>query len=174
MRVLWIIAMAMPLFASATIYQIKDAQGNIYYTDQPSDRAKPVNLDPTGIAQQEPAPSAKTPKKEEPTKEKQEGAKRYDIFQITEPANQGTIWNQPSINVSMSVTPHLFKGDKVALFLDGKKVAEGETTQFALNHPDRGQHSVQAKILGPNGEVKKETNAITIFVHYGTVNQGGR
>lgn len=169
---LWMILCVFPFSAFAAIYQIKDAQGNVFYTDQPSDQAKPVDLDSTGVVQNEPSSSNKSPTKNEPVKEVDSSAKNYEDFGFSNPTDQATIWNQPVISVSLSLKPNLMKGDKVALFMDGKKLAEGPTTEFSLNHPDRGQHSLQAKVMGPDGQVKKESNSITIFVHYGRVNQG--
>ncbi len=169
---LWIILLALPFFASANIYQISEPDGSTYYTDQPSDSAKPVELDSTGIVQKEPSSSAQVSKKKGKEKDSDEDTKSYTEFKITDPVDKATTQNQPKITVTLGIKPSLFKGDKAAIYLDGKQMAEGEATSFTLDHPDRGQHLLSAKILGPNGETKKESNNVTIFVHYSTVGGG--
>lgn len=165
---IWILCLLIPLLAFAEIYQITDAKGDVYYTDQPSDNAKPVQLDPT-VTVVDPAPSASSPKNKNDNKIEVEGAPiNYTEFSISDPQDQGTIWNQPNIPVLVSINPALAKGDKIAVFLDGKEVPPGPSasTQFSLAHPDRGQHTLQAKLYGPKGEVKKTSALITVFIHY--------
>jgi hypothetical protein len=166
---LGMILVGLPLFASAAIYQITDAQGNVYFTDQPSPNAKPVDLDSAGMTQT--SPPASSVKNIPQNKETDEAVKNYQAFSITAPVDQATLWNQPTVAVSVDVKPDLIKGDKIAIFLDGKQVAEGAGTQFNVDHPDRGQRSLVAKILGANGGVKKESSPVTIFVHYGKAGQ---
>lgn len=166
------ILIVFPFFAFGAIYKIIDANGNVFYTDQPSDNAKPVNLDTASVVP-EPASNSKTGKKNNDIKTADDAVKKYEELKIIEPTDQATLWNQNEVPVVLNIQPELFKGDKVALFLDGKKLIEEATTKFSLNRPERGQHSVQAKILGTGGQVKKESNTVTIFVHYGTVNQQG-
>lgn len=157
----------LPFFALAAIYQTQDAQGNIIYTDQPSDKATPVELDPTNVVKN---PQIKTAKKKGSKVEPSDAEKTYTEFKITDPTDQLTIQNQPTIPVVVSVKPDLLKGDKIAIFMDGKQVTSAAPgTQFALVHPDRGQHTLQAKLFGAGGQEKMATNSITVFIHYARV-----
>lgn len=95
----------------------------------------------------------------------------YSNFQIVSPKDQETIQNQPILNVEVKVEPELIKGDKMVLLLDNQEQGvPQEDTKFNIINIDRGRHQLRAKLLGRNGEVLKETNTITIFVHRASVN----
>ena len=64
------------------------------------------------------------------------------------PVDQESIQNQPSVNIELKIDPPLQAGDKVQIFLDGAPWGPpAPTTHFVFNAPDRGTHTLSAKII---------------------------
>ncbi len=113
-------------------------------------------------------PAAPTANPNNPTStaaKKPEPIPHYTI-EITSPTNEQTFQsNTISIPVSVMVTPELKKGDQVVLFIDGMQFSEpGDSTTFNTHRLDRGQHTLQAKVIQKNGP-GAESPLVTIFQH---------
>lgn len=89
-------------------------------------------------------------------------------IEIKSPANGQTFQNNTtSIPVTVSVDPELDvdEGDKIVLFIDGMQFGEPlASTTINTHRLDRGQHSLQAKVLQKNGP-GAESPIVTIFQH---------
>lgn len=181
MKKILAILLLLPLVCSAEIYKYQDEKGYIYYTDQPQPGAKKVELRPTTVTRKDDDTlnskdsSKKTTDKAAAEKDKKEDAvKEYRIFSIADPVNQQTFQNTRLIPVTIKVEPELFEGDKVTVLLDGQEVMTQAATQFIINNPNRGTHTVTAKLINANGQVLKTSNSVTIYVHYSTLNNPTR
>lgn len=153
----------------AAIYLQKDKDGNTIYSDTPlTNNLKQVNIPATDrVPAQQLPPQQNTP----PTLPEKITNKPYTTFLITSPRDQETIQNQPVISVSVKLEPELQQGDKIQLYLDGKAFGEAtESTQFTLDHIDRGIHQIYTAIVDSSQKIVKKSAGITIFVHYASVN----
>jgi len=62
----------------------------------------------------------------------------------------------------------LQKGDKVQLYLDGNAAGSpAPSLTFNLSSVERGKHEIRAVLLDRNNNMVRQTNTITVFVHYG-------
>ena len=155
------------VFASTTVvhaglYKGLDADGNVAYSDEPFNNAKEMTpptitvLDPVKV----------TPKKII-TEKPQDKKFNYKKFSISSPTNQQTIWNNPALDVSLSLKPalNMAAGHKIWLFMDGKPIVKNSSSlTLTINQADRGEHQLQAHIRNKAGKVIKQTKAITIHI----------
>jgi hypothetical protein len=101
--------------------------------------------------------------------------KEYTTFDITSPANEETIQNQPVIPVSINLIPALQLGDKIQIYLDGAPWGQAmPSTKFEFTAPDRGTHVIYAEILDKNLKILKRTNSNTIYVHQAHIGSAPR
>lgn len=163
------------LFATMTciasdVYTETDSQGNVVFSDTPlSDHSKKMTeseiqqSSTTVKSNQESQPIADP----NPAEEKLNTNKQpYTEFVIASPVDQQTIQNQPTISVSIKLTPALQEGDKIQVFLDGRPWgAANATTSFQFPQPDRGIHTISAKLIDSNQLVLNQTKTITVYIH---------
>jgi len=155
------------LTAHAEIYKTVDANGNVTYTDKPSDNAIPVTIPKTNTVPSTSAPT--TPANQttttdttmnDPTK------KPYTKFEISSPVDQESIQNQPILNVKLAVSPNLQDNDVIQIYVDGGPAGNAlHQTSFALTIPNRGTHILSATLFDKDMKLLMRSNSITIYVH---------
>ncbi|MFN7097737.1 MAG: DUF4124 domain-containing protein [Gammaproteobacteria bacterium] len=149
------------------IYKSVDAQGNVVYSDQPSSGAQQITPPPISIT---PTPTvAPLPPINTSTQDTQSTSivKVYTQLDILSPLNDQTIWdNNGNINVSVALAPKLAAGDQLQVIVDGKVLAESNTTtNFTLNSLERGTHVLQVQIINNKKQVVKVSNVVTFYLH---------
>ena len=83
---------------------------------------------------------------------------------IVAPAQDETIHDN-SGNVSVSVEVDDAPGAKLRLLLDGRSAApEADGTELRLENIDRGAHSLQAELIGPDGNVLAASAPVTFYL----------
>ena len=134
--------------AVSGVYMEKDAEGNVIFTDRPSDeKAKPVEISPPSVYQAPPAPPS--PRKPQPEKT---ATTRYESVVITSPADDEAVRaNDGRLTVSVSISPKLQPKHMLELHMDGSKVAETQGYRFELAEVDRGTHTLQVHVVDAKG-----------------------
>jgi C4-dicarboxylate-specific signal transduction histidine kinase len=90
-------------------------------------------------------------------------AQAYQEVRIVAPDNDTTIHsNNGHLSVEVTLTPALAAGDRLALLLDAKKVAQERKLHFKLNNIDRGTHTLQAQVIAADGKVLA-TSPLVVF-----------
>jgi hypothetical protein len=167
------------LVCSAEIYMSKDKDGNVMYSDTPSQDAKKIVLPESNIPSTStstpPPPTTTAVEKIVKTTETTAQNVPYTKFVIGVPPDKETITNQPTISVVFLIDPDLQKGDRIQLYLDGAAVqAPAAKTSFDLTNVERGTHQLSAILLDANNNTLKESQTVTIYVHYAHLGtQGG-
>jgi hypothetical protein len=141
------------LGAADVLYKWVDAQGIVHYSDKPAPGATKIDVPK--------APTFTPPQVAAPEGLHREGVHRgdaspqspaatgYTAITINSPQDQQTLWNVPSVTVSVNVAPALRPGDNVTISLDGAaQTVNGTSATF--NDVDRGQHTVTASVGGIN------------------------
>lgn len=164
---LFIFASIFVIKTFAGVYTYTDSQGNVVFTDSPQSNSNAQRLTTEDIGQPVvvPRPTAQTAEATNNTAADSEN-QQYTSLQIVSPKDQETFQNQPNIKVEVATLPPLQKGDKIQIFLDG--VAWGPAQpiiRFSFLRPDRGTHTISAKLLDKNQKVLLETKPITVFIH---------
>jgi hypothetical protein len=160
MRLATLIALliAVPAFA-ATVWKWRDANGVIHYSDQQIAGAEKVNIGVASTYHQDPIPARS------PTNSTKPATVDYSV-QITSPASEETFPNAYQVSVGISISPALNGDDQLALYLDGQKVSyfQPQSTSYTINNVTRGEHSVAAAVLNPQGGEIKRSDTVRFYV----------
>ncbi|MDA0821153.1 MAG: DUF4124 domain-containing protein [Proteobacteria bacterium] len=146
---------------AADIYRWKDDHGNIIFSDTPQAGAEQIEVGEIMTVPAERITHSISDLNEEPK------AAKYDSVLITSPSNEQSFRDNGTFNVdvAVSITPPLQVrfGHQVQLLVDGNSHADpGRQTRFTLNDVERGEHQLQAVIVGSDGQVI-ERSPVSIF-----------
>ncbi|MEW8625886.1 MAG: DUF4124 domain-containing protein [Candidatus Thiodiazotropha sp.] len=99
-------------------------------------------------------------------------AGNYLQFDIVQPSNDETIRNaENSVSIGLSISPPLFEGHTIQLYVDGNKLdSEIKTTQLVLQQLSRGTHTIKAEIIDAEGKMVKQTGSTTFHLRQAAVN----
>lgn len=145
--------------ASADIYRSVDENGNVVFSDTPSEGAEKIEVqEAQTVDSPDTRPFVYEPPESEP-------APRYRSVAISSPQDDESIRaNSGNITIRMSVSPSLKRGDKLVLLMDGKEVSAGSSTSVSLENVDRGSHSLQARVVGADGQTWVSSESVTFHL----------
>jgi hypothetical protein len=177
------------VICSAAIYMQSNTDGQVTYSDMPSQDSKVMNVQDAPTTQfstpATQAPKTTTTTTTKTTKTTTTGTPAgmpvveaahapYSSFAITSPTDQQTFQNQREIPVSLNVTPNLQKGDRIGILVDGQSVGEpAPMANFVMHQLSRGTHQVSAVLVDANNSVLRQAGPVTFFVHYAALGGGG-
>lgn len=142
--------------ASADVYRSVDEDGNIIFSDTPSEGAEKIELRDAQTVESQPGTESfeyEPPKSDPPP--------RYKGVAITSPQdNEAVRANNGNITIGMSVNPSLKPGDKLVLTMDGKEIASGRSTSVSLENVDRGTHTLSARVVGRDGKTLASSESV--------------
>jgi hypothetical protein len=87
----------------------------------------------------------------------------YDSIAVVKPAGDATVFdNAGNVEVTVAVSPALRidAGDRIALILDGRRIAVRRATQFKLSGITRGEHSLEGQVVDSRGNVLISSNPV--------------
>ncbi|AXT32228.1 DUF4124 domain-containing protein [Pseudoalteromonas tunicata] len=144
------------------IYVWRDAKGVLVFSDTPQKNAEELNLNVSSIDMQ----AVDTSILYEETSTTTPDTAKFEI-EITEPQHQATIReNSGSVYVSGRVSPRFENGLKIQLFLDGIATKEPQSSSiFALRDVDRGEHTLQMRLIDKDGKEISKSKSIIIYLH---------
>ncbi len=152
----------------AGVYKWTDASGRTVFGDSPPDRNKAQSVelpiltvaDSYGKAEKEDHSSDSAEEEDEDADDT--SAVEYKYFAVISPkADSPVRANNGNVMVRLKLEPGLQKGHGIVVYLDGKRVAAGDSTVFSLENVDRGKHSVFAVLHDEDDEVLKNTQAVS-------------
>jgi Domain of unknown function (DUF4124) len=162
--------LASSLALAATVYRWVDDNGVVHYSDQPHPNAEKLTVHAAqtykasvgpqlGNAPPQPGNGAGPPTLPQRT--------AYNGCAIVQPADAQDFANLDSLPITVMTDPQLHGGDQVFISLDGQPLNNGAATgpQFTLAPVDRGQHSLQATVRDPQGNVLCQSPSVTFNVH---------
>lgn len=147
------------------VYKGKDSSGKTIYSDKPFEGSQQVEVD---LAPTYSSPPVTT--KLNPTQKTTPLS--YQLTILT-PSQDQTFTNEiTTINVGVSITPGLQKGDKIQLILNGQPHGTpSEATTFTLQNLFRGSYKVQAQVISegnPNTPLA-QSNEVTFYQKRGMI-----
>ena len=146
---------------AAEIYKTVDKDGNVVFSDQPADDAKPVSIGPTNSM----GPPSGASRPAAPEGSSEPTAAYYESLDITSPEDGSTI-NNPvgNVLVQFNLSPQLRDGDTTRLLIDG--VPGGIPADGGLLAPtnSRGEHRLEVQVLDPEGSVLRTSAPIQVTV----------
>ncbi|MEE8264011.1 MAG: DUF4124 domain-containing protein [Gammaproteobacteria bacterium] len=167
MRILFLIlGFILSFSVSAVVYRWVDENGHVVYSDRPHPGAQALEKEEVQTVDVPPVEPI-TPRSE--TKESpKSGFAGYKRVAVVSPQNDEPVReNAGNVTVSVTLEPGLQNklGHKLALFVDGTQISEpGTATQFQLNNMNRGTHTLEAKVIGPDSKVIKSSSPIVFHM----------
>ena len=143
------------------IYRTVDKDGNVIFTDVPSEGAEKIQLKETTTITSldvESSSSLATPRQDEQ-------AIPYKSVSIVNPNNDEAIRdNAGNVNIKLSIKPALLPGHEVVVYVDGEEKTSGTGTTFNLENIDRGTHQLRASIKDHEGHILVSSKSTTFHM----------
>jgi hypothetical protein len=151
---------------SAEIYRQVDSQGNVTYTDEPSDQS------PAEAVKIKPVTTVTLPKPEavrEPEKLRQkvetEGAMYSDLRFIAPENEQAFHSGNGDVSFQVGSAQGLRNGHKYEVTLDGQPVGQSTSGTVSVRNIDRGTHQAGVNIIDTSGVTIKSGESISFTIH---------
>jgi hypothetical protein len=151
---------------SAEIYKQVDSQGNVTYTDEPSDQS------PAEAVKIKPVTTVTLPKPEavrEPEKLRQkvetEGAMYSDLRFIAPENEQAFHSGNGDVSFQVGSAQGLRNGHKYEVTLDGQPVGQSTSGTVSVRNIDRGTHQAGVNIIDTSGVTIKSGESISFTIH---------
>lgn len=147
--------------SAAEIYRHVDEQGRVTYTDQPTDSAHPVALEPLNTL-----PAATTPAAASGQKAPGVPFTGYQSLALTGVEN-GAVLRNPTAPVTLStrMQPQLQPGHSLLIQHNGRTANTDNASSITVPDIERGSHTFRAEVLDADGQVLIQSYELTIHVH---------
>ena len=155
----------LPVMATE-VYISRDANGNIIYSDQPSQNAEKLKVrELPSVPALAPPPSAQQPARVNGP------VFSYTSLSIITPQNghQLAMGYTGNIEVSGVLSPGLRESDTLLLLDNGTVIATGRQSFFQLTNLDRGEHQLQMVVRNKEGITMISSNPVTLYVQRASV-----
>ncbi|MBI2993129.1 MAG: DUF4124 domain-containing protein [Gammaproteobacteria bacterium] len=147
---------------AADVYKSVDKNGNIIYSDTPSEDAEKIELEELPIIPAlETGPASTQPSAQGPV------ATEYTELEIASPVNDVAVRfeeGESTIPVSVRLVPALSPSHVLVLYLDGNEYATGRTPGFRLNNVERGTHNLRVVVKTTDGKIVKSSPTSTFHL----------
>ena len=148
---------------SAEVYRSLDDDGNIVFTDKPSPDAEKIRIDKVQTVS---TPVVEGFFEYEPSVKSVDSI--YRKLEVVDPKNdQVFTGGTGDITVSILIEPRLNTalGDRLILYMDGKKQAETGSTSFAFTGLERGTHTTKASVVNRDGKSLKSSIPVSFTIN---------
>lgn len=169
MKYVFAIFLLLAQAAQADVYKTINADGEVVFSDVPSEGAERVRL--PEVSTYKPPPPKRSPASV--SAGKADTAAPYKSFKVSAPENEATIWdNEGIVTLALALEPALLidTGHRIQFFLDGKP--DG-TPEIGLSHTyrdiERGSHTLSAAVVDVEGNAIISTDQVTIHLHKASV-----
>jgi len=143
-----------------TVYKAVDADGNIVFSDVPSEGAEEIKIKKAQAINPPKARSFKLSPERDNSKKF-----NYTKLVIASPENDSTIHGgEGNVNIAVTLEPELNEKDVMVLSMDGKEMLSGKAPQFLLANVDRGTHSISVVVKNEDEIVLKRSAKVTFHV----------
>jgi Domain of unknown function (DUF4124) len=164
----WFLLATLAAFAgqAAVVYKWTDSDGVVHYSDQPVPGAQKIF---TATSASAGAASGERPSAAPVASNTPKGvasALSYSQFAITSPTANQTYFGDDIVAVHLALEPDLKPGQTITWHLNGKQLDDqGSTsTQFALQHLERGAFVIAATITDQQTGESVTSDSVTFFV----------
>jgi hypothetical protein len=161
--------LALPAFASQTVWKWVDDKGVVHLSDREIPGATKVEISSSNKSPGSPAPTYSSVMS--PASPVNTGYS-YRNLAISRPRNDETFVNTAGqVPVGIQLEPALQPGHQLVLMLDGRQVTgfPRNSFQFDLKDLSRGTHTVSGEVLDDRGTKLQESASVTFYVRQETI-----
>lgn len=161
-----LLALSLSNLASAqTVYRSTDKDGNLVFSDTPTEGAEEIILQEVPIIKSAPAPVTSRPERAQEMQ-----VITYTALKVTSPANDEAIReNSGDVTITVELQPNLMRGHKLTLYLDGNEYTDSTTSTFSLTNLDRGTHQLRVAVRDADGKILLSSNSVTFHLQRASV-----
>ena len=156
-----LIVLFISLAVSAEVYRSVDKQGNVIFSDTPTDNAVKIELQESYVYTPPVIVDLDDDKPAPPPVESE--VPNYALM-ITAPSQDEAIReNAGNVTISSTIMPELNteRGDRLIFTLDGKlKSTVQDSTSYTFTNIDRGSHIAVVSVVDKTGKVLKSSKSI--------------
>jgi hypothetical protein len=163
-RKILLLILFFPMAMHAAIYQKTEA-GGLFFSDMASPGATVVTLKTANTYAASPISNNPSVTKTAINKD------LYQTFLLIEPRDQQNFQNQTEVSGNIQIAPLLKAGDAIQWWLDNALYQQGMSTEIRMKALDRGEHTLQAKLLGAKNNLLSQTQKVTFYLHAARVDQ---
>jgi len=158
-----LISFACSVALATTVYKWVDEDGVIHYSDQPHPNAQKIEVQGVQTYSSRAAAVRGPAAADDSTAP---FSNPYKGCAVAQPLDQQNLPNAHSVFIRVVADPMPRGDDRVFITMDGQALNGGQPTGLSFNvaEVDRGEHSVQAQIRGPENQVLCQTPTITFSV----------
>ena len=150
-----------------TMYRWVDAQGVVHYSDTPQPGAQAIPVPSAQTYRAPPVPAAPPAT----TTSASATTAGYQSCAITQPAADANLFAPEALNISVQVVPSLRPGDQLNVTVDGASLASSPgAMNFQISAPERGDHTISAVVLSPEGQTLCSAPAVSFSVQRPSLN----
>ncbi|RLU01857.1 DUF4124 domain-containing protein [Ketobacter sp.] len=159
--ILTLLALVAVPATAETVYKYKDASGNTVFTDEPTEGAEKMDVQPV------PTIPAIIPKIDTaPVAAPEDDKFSYNKMTIIIPSDgEHFINNGGQVTVQVAVSPNLRNNDKVQLVFNGVPYGKPQrATTFNISNLDRGEYVAHVSAIDNHGKEVGKSDSITFYV----------
>jgi len=176
----WVALLVMLLLAAPAlaqeVYRWVDENGVIHYSDQPREGAERITVAPPQSYESR-AESRPEARDADAVDSPDADDFVYESIRIASPEDDGAVWaTGGGMTVVVEVQPALRPGDRIGLSLNGAAVpgTPVANNRITVNGVIRGTHTLQAQVIGADGQMKIFSQDVTFHVLQASINSPQR
>lgn len=144
------------------VYKHVDEKGVPSFSDTKSKNAEKIVVEPINVQKMPELREIPPPLR---SNNPAAGSQRYSKLEISSPADQSTIRNEPTITLSASLEPGL-RADHHIEFVDNGQALQpaSKKTSLVLADFERGEHNLSVRVIDSNGNTVQSSSPVTVYV----------
>lgn len=160
LSLLMISSIWLPLVDATVLYKTVDKDGNVSYTDKPSDDAVMITVQTDKNQISNPARNSNN----QPQSESSDGSS-YEIFSIDTPSNGENIRSHDgAVNIVIGITPQIQPNHSIRLHMDGVQVGQDQKIPyFNLRNVDNRTYELLAIVIDDETQQIVQTSKAVTF-----------
>lgn len=157
-----IVALSLP--AQAAVYRHVDAQGNVTFSDEPTQGAQEIQVKPVTTVTL-PKPDAVREQLQRQESGEDQGP-AYDQVGFSFPSDEEAFHSgSGDVEFRVQSSPALRRGHKFEVTLDGQPVGQTTSGAVAVQNIDRGTHRAGVHVINQSGQRVQSGDEITFTIH---------
>lgn len=146
---------------AAEVYISRDSNGNVVFSDQPSNNSQRHE-----VKELPSMPAFQVPAREPPPAKTTESRFNYTSLAIISPTQDFTLTTGYAGNLEVVglLSPGLRESDTIYLLDNNQIIKKGRQSSFSLENLDRGEHVLQLVVRDAAGKSLITSNPVTVHV----------